>query len=420
MTTSTQQDPFILDAIAADVHGDAQRLRALGPLVEAVLSDSGLKVLVCPDRDVAERILGDRETFRKNPEHWTDLRDGLVPQGGIMEFATMPGMLNADGAEHRKLRGLVSDAFTARRVENLRPRVEEIVQSLLGDVAAAATTNGFLELRRRFAFELPMQILTNLFGLDPDSGEVLARNYTAIHASTTAEASLAGKAGVLAVIADLIEAKRRHPADDLTSALIAATDGQDAALDDELLVATLMLFLFAGQATTADLIVNCLKALADHPGELAHVRAGVLSVEDVVKEVLRWNGPIQTIMFRYPVRDVVVPGTDVLVKKGRAIAIHVAATGRDERAYGADAATFDPSRDTDIKKHLAFGYGVHYCMGAPLALMMTTTAVAQLIERFDLDRTGAPTSRPISSFSPNSDAELWMRLSARTTAPAAA
>ncbi|MFD4412490.1 cytochrome P450 [Streptomyces sp. NPDC058475] len=417
MDVDTHPDPFVLDATAADVHGDARRLNALGPLVEAVLSDSGLSVLATGNRDVAEAILGDRENFMKDPEHWTDLREGLVPEGGIMDFATMPGMLNADGAEHRKLRGLVSDAFTARRVENLRPRIEEIVQTLIADLAQAAPS-GFLELRRRFAFELPMQILTHLFGLDPSSGETLARNYTAMHASSTAEEATAGKHGVVAAIAALIAEKRRNPGDDLTSALIAECDGADATLDDELLMFTLMLFLFAGQSTTQDLIVNTLKALADHPAQLARVRAGAVPIEDVVEEVLRWNSPIQTIMFRYAVRDVVVPGTDVTVRKGRAVVICVAATGRDEHSFGPDAHAFDPSRNAD-KRHLSFGWGVHFCMGAPLARMMTTMAVRAVVEAFDLDRAGAPASVPISSFSPNSDVELWMGLKPRAAASAA-
>ncbi|NGO40629.1 cytochrome P450 [Streptomyces ureilyticus] len=417
-TLTTHPDPFYLDPNATDVHGDARRLNARGPLVPALL-DVGLRVWATGNRDVAEAILGDRDSFRKDPEHWADLKDGKVPgDWGIREFITLPGMLNADGARHRTLRGLVSAAFTARRVEKLRPRIDEIVQALIADLAKAAP-GGFVELRRSFAFELPMQIICHLFGLDPSSGETLTRNYTAMHASSsTAEEAIAGKQGVVDTITALIDAKRRTPADDLTSALIAATDGEDATLDDELLTYTLMLFLFAGQSTTQDLIVNCLKALADHPTQQARVRAGAVPIEDVVEEVLRWNGPINTIMFRYAARDVVVPGTDVTVRKGEAVVICVAATGRDTQSFGPDADVFDPSRSV-LARHLAFGHGVHYCMGAPLARMMATTALGAFLDHFDLDRTGAPESLPISSYSPNSDAALWGQLKPRAAAPAA-
>ncbi|MGW3424474.1 cytochrome P450 [Streptomyces phaeochromogenes] len=420
MTLATHPDPFLLDATAADVQGDARRLAARGPLVEAVLSDVGLRVWATGNRAVAEHILGDRDAFVKDPKHWADLTEGKVPGNwGIAEFITMPGMLNADGAEHRKLRQLVSGAFTARRVEDLRPRIDEIVRELIADLAQAAP-HGFIELRRRFAFELPMQIICELFGLDPGSGEALTRNYTAMHASSsTVEEATAGKQGVVAIIAALIKEKRRSPADDLTSALIAATDGEDATLDDGLLLYTLMLFLFAGQSTTQDLIVNCLKALADHPSQLARVRAGAVPIEDVVEEVLRWQSPINTIMFRYAARDVVVPGTNVIVKKGEAVVICVAATGRDEQSFGPDAHAFDPGRGV-LARHLSFGWGVHVCMGAPLARMMTATAVGAIVEAFDLDRSGAPEPAPISSFSPNSFVELWMGLTARTTASAVA
>ncbi|MFE9966468.1 cytochrome P450 [Streptomyces sp. NPDC005525] len=357
----------------------------------------------------------------KNPRHWADLRENKIPAHlPILEFVRMPGMLNEDGDAHRTLRNLVGKAFTPRRVAELQPRIDAIVQQLIADLAKVAPQES-IDLRHRYAFALPMQVICHLFGLDPANGDALARDYAAIHDSGSTQAEVqAGKAGVGAVIAGLIAGKRQNPGADLTSALIRATDGEGATLNDELLMYTLMLFLFAGHETTQSLVANALKALADHPTELARVRAGEVTVDAVVEEVLRYNSPINTIMFRYAAADVAVPGTDVVVKAGEAVVICVAAAGRDETAFGPDAHTFDPSRKVLAQQHLAFGHGVHYCIGAPLARMMASTAVGAFVDAFDLDRTGAPESEPLSSYSTNSDRALWGRLKPAATGSATA
>jgi cytochrome P450 len=408
---------FPLDPHATDVLEEGRRLRERGSLVPVVI-DGGVRAWATAHRDVAEAVLGGRH-FRKNPTHWADLQTGRIPRDwGLLEFIALPGMLNEDGGRHRKLRGLVSKAFTPRRVEGLRPRITDIVQHLIADLSTTAPGE-YIDLRSRFAFELPMQVICHLFGLDPATSSTLARDYTRIHDSRSApEDVAAGKAGVAAVISQLIADKRRRPGDDLTSALIAATDGEDATLDDELLLYTLMLFLFAGHETTTNLITNAIKALTDHTDQMKRVREGAIPINDIVEETLRWNGPINTVMFRYAAEDITVPGTNVTVRAGEAVVICLAATGRDAQAFGADADTFDATRQA--LAHLAFGHGAHYCIGAPLARMMAATALAALVEHIDVDRTGAPTSRPISSYSSNCDTALWARVRARTHAAAAA
>lgn len=414
LDTYPDDELFPLDPHATNVLEEGRRLRERGPLVPAVL-DGGVRAWATGHRDIAEAILGGRQ-FRKNPQHWADLQAGKVPQNwGILEFIAMPGILNEDGARHRELRGLVNKAFTPRRVENLRPRVNHIVDQLL-DVLRA--TQGHIDLRREFAFELPMQIICELFGLERSASETLARDYTAIHHSrSTAGDVAAGKAGVTAVISGLIAEKRQTPGDDLTSALIAATDGENAALDDGLLMATLMLFLFAGHETTQNLITNAVKALSDHPDQLEALRSGAVAVGDVVEETLRWNSPVHTVMFRYAAEDVAV--ADVTVRAGEPVVICIAATGRDGTSFGPGADNFHPGRST-IAQHLAFGHGAHYCIGAPLARMMAQTALSKLVDSFELDRTDAPAAPPISSYSSNSDTALWVRLTPRPVTRAAA
>jgi cytochrome P450 len=413
LALATHPDPFVLDPHAADVHDEGRRLRARGPLVPTVL-EGGIRVWATGHQAVAEAVLGGR-SFRKNPAHWADLQQGRVPAelGGILEFITLPGMLNEDGDRHRELRSLVGKAFTPGRIEQLRPYIADIVQQLTDDLAAAGPDE-LLDLRARFAFQLPMQVICRLFGLDPSTSDDLARDYTAIHDNTSTPAQVAaGKAGVAGVITNLIAEKRATGGDDLTTALIRATDGENATLDDELLLYTLMLFLFAGHETTQNLISNAIKALVDHPAQLARVRAGEVSIDDVVEETLRWNGPINTIMFRYASEPVTVQGTDVTVQAGEAVVVCVAASGQDSDSFGPGAEEFTPGRKA-LAQHLAFGHGVHYCIGAPLARMMARTALAAFVERFDLDRAGAPDSRPLSSYASNANTALWTRLTVRT------
>ncbi|MFC8021038.1 cytochrome P450 [[Kitasatospora] papulosa] len=410
------EELFRLDPHAIDVLEEGRRLRERGPLVPVVL-DGGVRAWATGHRDVAEAVLGGRE-FRKNPVHWGALAAGAVPQDwGILEFITLPGLLNEDGDRHRELRSLVGKAFTPRRVEDLRPRVNAIAEQLVSELG---TAQGQVDLRHAFAFELPMQIISALFGLDPGAGESLARDYTAIHDSRSTPADVAaGKQGVATVISMLIAEKRVHPGDDLTTALISATDSENAVLDDALLIATLMLFLFAGHETTMNLITNTLKALSEHPERLEALRSGAVSVGDAVEETLRWNGPINTIMFRYAVEDTAVDGTGVTVASGDPVVICVAATGRDDAAFGPTADVFVPGRDI-LAQHLAFGHGAHYCIGAPLARMTAQVALTRLLDTYEIDRSRADAARPIGSYSSNSDTALWVELSPRVGASVAA
>ncbi|MDX2622703.1 cytochrome P450 [Streptomyces sp. WI03-5b] len=415
LSTMPLDDLFPLDPHAADVLEEGRRLRERGPLVPVIL-DGGVRAWATGHREVAEAVLGGRQ-WRKDPYHWRALADGTVPQDwGILEFITLPGLLNEDGDRHRELRNLVGKAFTPRRVEDLRPRVNAIAAQLVTDLETVQGQQ--VDLRHRFAFELPMQIICALFGLDPSAGESLARDYTAIHDSRSTPADVAaGKAGVATVISALIAEKRANPGDDLTTALISATGSDAAVLDDALLIATLMLFLFAGHETTQNLITNALKALSEHPEQLEALRSGEVSVGDVVEETLRWNGPINTIMFRYAATDTEVPGTGITVAGGDPVVICVAATGRDATVHGPTADVFVPGRDI-LAQHLAFGHGAHYCIGAPLARMTAQIAITQLLDAYDIDRTLA--AGPIGSYSSNSTTALWAELTPRTQASVAA
>ncbi|MET8685336.1 cytochrome P450 [Streptomyces sp. NPDC004732] len=402
------------DAVVPEGHG----LRGDGPLGRVVL-DGGVQAWATGDYAVAREILTRRGDFLKNPANWRAYNAGEISEGwGLLKFITLSGMLNADGTDHDRLRGLVGKAFTPRRIEDLRPRVEEIVGTLIDDlesqaapearaVAEARVETGPVDLRQAFAFPLPMTLICDLFGLDASRSRQLADDFAVLHDGRRAQEVQAAEAGLGSVIGELIAVKSAAPGDDLTSALIAAHSEGEARLSEKELVETLLLFLFAGHETTANLIANAVLNLAGHPEQLAAAReSGDWTA--VVNETLRRDSPVRTVMFYYAARDVTLAGTEIAA--GDPVVIHVAATGRDPRQFGPDADEFDVLREA-ADKHLGFSHGVHYCIGAPLARMMATTALRVLFDRFDVELTGAP--EPVPSYSSNAPQTLPVRLTRR-------
>jgi cytochrome P450 len=181
-----------------------------------------------------------------------------------------------------------------------------------------------------------------------------------------------------AILADLVEAKRRAPGDDMASGLIAARDEDGSALSEAEMVDTLILMISAGHETTVNLLDYAITALLTHPDQLAAVRAGgPAGWAAAVEETLRWQAPVANLPLRYAVEDIEVDG--VVIAKGEAILAAYAAAGRDPSVH-ADADRFDVTRTS--KEHLAFGYGAHFCLGAPLARLEAAVALPALFERF--------------------------------------
>ncbi|MER5258698.1 cytochrome P450 [Streptomyces sp. NPDC002855] len=384
------------DLVVAEGRG----LRDQGAVVRVRLTGD-VEVWATGDHATAREVLTHPD-FRKNPAHWRAYTDGEVPDSWpLLELITLAGMLNADGADHTRLRKLVGKAFTPRRIEALRPRVEEIVQGLIDGLAAAS---GPVDLRQAFALPLPMAIICRLFGLGLDKSEQLADNFAALHDEGRAQEAPAAKAGLVSVLGELIAEKTAAPGDDLTSALIAAQGDGQGSLSEKELMETLLLFLFAGHETTANLIGNAVVNLAGHPQQLALARESD-AWSAVVDETLRRDSPVRTVMFYYAAKDVTLSGTEI--KAGDAVVIHVAATGRDARHFGPTAEEFDILRQA-AASHLGFSHGVHYCIGAPLAKMMGTTALRSLHGRFDVELVGEP--EPVASYSSNAAGALPVHL----------
>ncbi|MEU2554388.1 cytochrome P450 [Streptomyces sp. NPDC013313] len=375
--------PHRLDPAGGCPHADNARLLARGAVTPVELP-GGIAGAVVLGHEALREFL-QHPDVAKNARHFTALREGRIAQGWpLLTFATVAGMTTADGADHRRLRSLVSRAFTPRRAEELRPRVEELTESLLDTLAAAATAGGGVaDLRRHFALPLPMGVICELLGVEAWFRDRLHRLSSRIVATDTEPAeAVAANRELLAVLEEIAAAKAAAPGDDLTSALIAARDEDGDRLSPQELIGTLVLMIIAGHETTLNLITNAVRALCGHRDQLDLVRAGGASWADVVEETLRWDAPVSYFPFRYPVRDLTLDGT--LIPAGTPVLAGYSAAGRDEAAHGPDAGRFDVTRPArpGSARHLSLGHGAHYCLGAPLARLEATVALERLFTRF--------------------------------------
>ncbi|MFE4754147.1 cytochrome P450 [Streptomyces mirabilis] len=407
--------PHRMDPAGGCPHADNARLLERSAVATVVLPGEveGMAVL---GHEALKEFLAHPEVA-KGAEHFTELREGRIAPGWpLATFATVRGMTTADGEDHRRLRSLVSKAFTARRVEELRPRIEELTAGLLDDLRAAAERDGGVaDLRRHFAMPLPMGVIGELLGVDAEHRDRLHHLSNQVVATDIGpEKALAANRELVAVLAAVAVARGERPGDDLTSALIAARDEEGDRLSQEELIGTLVLMIIAGHETTLNLLTNAVRALCGHRDQLELVMKGAGGVgwADVVEETLRWDAPVSYFPFRYPVRDLTVDGT--VIPKGTPVLAGYSAAGRDPSVHGPDADRFDVTRPgrSGAARHLSLGHGAHYCLGAPLARMEATIALERLFTRFpdlDLAVTEAELSRH-SSFVGNSVRELPVRL----------
>ncbi|MGW0085041.1 cytochrome P450 family protein [Streptomyces sp. NPDC003393] len=286
-----------------------------------------------------------------------------------------PHMLNSDPPDHERLRKLVVREFTPRRIERLAPRVREITGELLD--AMVAMPQGRADLVEALSFPLPISVICELLGV-PMLDRAAFRDWTAtILTDPDPAARLAATRETSAYLVDLLEHKRKAPGPDLMSALIRTTDEDGDRLSAEELRGTAWLLLVAGHETTVNLISNGVLALLTHPDQLAVLREDMTLMDGAVEEMLRYDGPVETPTFRFTTEPVeigatVIPGGGELVLVALADANH-------------DPARFPQPGRFDIRRpsggHVAFGHGIHYCLGASLARMEARIAIRALLER---------------------------------------
>ncbi|MEU8709838.1 cytochrome P450 [Streptomyces sp. NPDC048565] len=368
-----------LDPHGTDHQGEAARLRELGPVVKVLLPGDVMAWSVTQHALLNEMITDPR--FSKDWRNWNAIiRDEITDGWPLIGMVKVTNMVTSDGQEHRRLRKLVTQTFTPRRVQALRPRIQRIVDELLDELPSHAGADGSVDLRRHFAHPVPMQVICELFGVPGDERPRLQELMDNIFRSDLApEDVTASQTEQYQLLARVVEGRRRDPGDDLTSALIAARAADPDSLSEEELVGTLLLMLSAGQETTLSLITNAVRALLTHPDqrEIA-VRGDADTWSGVVEETLRWDAPIGNFPFRYPLEDVELAG--VRIPKGEAIMAPFSGVGRDTGQHGEDADRFDITREQ--RRNLAFSNGPHFCLGAPLARLEAALALPAVFARY--------------------------------------
>lgn len=284
-------------------------------------------------------------------------------------------MLSADPPDHSRLRKLVSKAFTPRRIEALRPRVEELTNGLIGTMASG----GRADLIDALAYPLPIAVICEILGvpaLDRDRFQDASNKLISSNAPT--DDYFTSAKHLNAYLDELIAQKRRAPADDVLSALTRVTDEDGGRLSDEELRGTAFVLLFAGHETTVNLIGNATLALLTHPDQLASVRKDWSLLDCAIEETLRWDGPVEATTWRFAAEDIRI-GDTLIPGDGSLVLISLVSGNRDEVQF-TDPDAFNIGRDAS--GHLAFGHGIHFCLGAALARMESRIALRSLFEAF--------------------------------------
>ncbi|MFJ3204827.1 cytochrome P450 [Streptomyces sp. NPDC086989] len=328
----------------------------------------------------AKALLADPRLSKNRAAQRFGRHVGLTEGPGAAMFSHM---LNADPPDHTRLRRLVQKAFTARRTASLRPMVEQFVTGLLD----ALDGRDEAELISEFALPLPVAVAFELFGATDADHEILqVRGNTLDGGQGDGEVSVFTAESMASYLRALIALKRENPdGEGLLSALLTAGDDEDGdgdgdgdALTEDEITSMSFLLVVAGHQTTVNLVANGIHALLTHPDQLAALRADPTRIHGAVEEVLRYESPSGLASLRYATEPITVGG--VTVREGDFVQISLLGADRDPAVF-ADPDRFDIGR-ADAGRHLAFGHGIHHCLGAPLARLQGEIALTGIIERF--------------------------------------
>ncbi|MFG2947902.1 cytochrome P450 family protein [Streptomyces adustus] len=386
MTSGTEAARIALDPFVTDLDGESAKLRAAGPLVEVELP-GGVPVWAVTHHAEAKALLTDPRLV-KDIEVWGAWQRGEIPADWPLIGLANPGrsMLTVDGADHRRMRTLVAQALTPRRVEAMRDRIAQLTEELLDRLPADADV---VDLKAAFAYPLPMYVIADLMGIEEDRLPRLKELFEKFFSTQTApEDVLATLVELAGIMAETVAAKRAEPGDDLTSALVLASEDGDRLTDEEI-VSTLQLMVAAGHETTISLIVNAVVNLSTHPEQRDLVLSGTVDWSAVVEETLRWSTPTSHVLIRFATED--VPVGDRVLPAGDALIVSYGALGRDEAAHGPTAGEFDITRETRTR-HISFGHGPHVCPGAALSRLEAGVALPALYARFPRLELAVPAS----------------------------
>lgn len=335
--------------------------------IAPVLHDRRHDLWILFDYDSVKRALHDPEAFSSR----------AAPPGG----KPLEWLIFQDPPLHTKLRAIIMRTFTPRAIAALEPRIRELSRGLLD----AALARGGMDVAADLAAPLPLMVIAEMLGVPPADREPLSRWSEAILglsdsvaggdvAARAVAAFGAAKAEMGPYVMRWIEERRVAPRDDLLTRLVAAeVDGER--LSDEDIVGFFQLLLLAGSETTTNLIASAVLCLARNPHQLARLRAEPDLLAPALEEVLRYRSPVQAV-FRQTRRDVQVRGKTI--PAGKLVLVVIGSANRDP-AHFRDPRRFDIARDPN--PHVAFGHGVHFCIGAPLARLEARVALGEFLQR---------------------------------------
>ncbi|HEY2311115.1 MAG TPA: cytochrome P450 [Gaiellaceae bacterium] len=374
MAITARKYDLYSDAFRADTYATFARMREQDPVLCQPGMDGETPIWWVTRYEDAEAVLVDDERFVRDP------RLALPPdqlRSELPEFVAFidSNMLNRDGGDHRRLRRLVSKAFTPRMVEQLRPRIQEISDELIDRAEAA----GEMELVSEFAFPLPITVIAELLGV-PVADRERFREWSAAMvspalAAAEAEQADASLTAFVQYLLALFAERRQSPGEDLVSALVAVEDGGDT-LSEEELCSMIALLIVAGHETTVSLIGNATLALLTHPEQWAALEGDPSLLPRAVEELIRYDGPVERTLNRWAAVDVELGGQTI--RRGDNVIVILGAADRDpDRFHAPDTLALGAERE----RHLGFGRGSHFCLGAPLARLETEIALGTLLRR---------------------------------------
>lgn len=334
----------------------------------------------------------------------------LPKVGEAGEARRQSAMITTDPPRHTQLRSLVNKAFTPRAVLALEPRIEEIANELLNKVAGIHE----FDLVQYFSYPLPVIVIAEMLGIPPTdrekfkywSDEVVASADNMIGGNAPESQSAHQEMNVY--FREVIAERRKHPQDDLISALLNAEEDHQHLTEEDIL-SLCWLLLVAGNETTTNLISNAVRTLLEHPEPYSQLKASLKGGPDLllqaIEETLRYRSPIQA-MFRITAQEVKMGGQTI--PAGERVIAWIGSANRDERKFP-EAERFDITRNPN--PHLAFGHGIHFCLGAPLARLEARIALSTLLRRFpDISRVNDDDLEPARGFIVHGVSHLPLRL----------
>jgi cytochrome P450 len=364
--------PYADPAFMADPFPLYRQLREDGPVRRAVIA-GGLEAWLVTRYEDGLAALSDSRLS-------SDVRDASDPRllerlPATERESMLRTMLRSDPPDHTRLRRLVSKAFTARRVAELRPRVQEITDRLLDAIVPA----GKADLVEDFALPLPVTVIGELLGVPVADRHDFQRwtDDMILQGGEPPDPARIDRAWrqMRSYLTRLLEEKRARPGDDLLSALIATRD-EEHRLDEDELIAMAFLLLVAGYITTVNLIGSGIAALLAHPDQLRMLRDDPELLSGAIEEFLRYDGPVNPGIARFAREDVTIAG--VTIPRGATVLVASAIADRDPAQFP-DPDRLDITRQDNA--HLAFGHGIHYCLGAPLARIEGQIAIGTALRR---------------------------------------